>query len=92
MKKIINIENKENQFISIEIIPLEDAIVITGLYKPKNRKPIDFISQKISIDSDDVNIIELIHDIAKKLDEKVNSTIKLYNLLKYIDKIEIIEK
>lgn len=92
MKKIVKIVNKENQFILIEIVPLDNEIIIKGIYKPKNNKSIEYVSKKINIDSDDVDIIEMIHDIAKELDKKVNSINQLFSLFKILDEIEIVEK
>ena len=77
MEWIVEIENEKNKRIKITFNPLDEIIIFSGEFKPKNQPWIIFskISSKMNIELDQILI--LISDIEKLLTKRI----EVYNNL-----------
>lgn len=91
MKKVIKIENKPDQRIILELIPIENKVKFTGQYKPKNELPIDIIVKFCDFDSIKENMTAILYELAVELNSKIISTNELFSLIKQMEMIEILD-
>ena len=91
MKKVIKIENKPDQRIILELIPIDNKIKFTGQYKPKNEFPIDIIVKFCDFDSIKENMTTILYELAIELNSKIISTNELFSIIKQMEIIEIVD-
>ena len=97
MRKVLAITDNEDKpledrYIVIDVLPLEDRIKFTGVYKQKSKAPVNLIIEYRNIDIINRDLLEVLYIVAKGLNEKIITYSEVVETLKFINRIELPEE